>query len=226
MFDENFSFDTPRSPSIGSSSTATRDTSRSVSPCSAASPFPPPRFSVTDLAAQFADQRIHKQSRICYDSCESYANLDNDEDWSIPSAENDDYSTLSRSRTFPQRAHSPSRRTQRQVNSRMLCNVSHHRDIAALVARMVDSKEQCSVSRSDSFVPVAADEDEDEGYNSFEDSEMAGTSRRSSLAALATRHDVRRASNTSRTGACVSKAIRLRKDNHHKRIRSSEKSNR
>ena len=213
MFDENFSFDTPRSPSLDSATGTTRDSSRSVSPCSAAGPFPQPRFSVTDLAVQFADQRLRQDSRIYYDSCEAYANTDNDDDWSIPSIETDDITALSRSRTFPQRPHSPSRRIQRQVNTRLLCTPSHRRDVAALVARMVETEEQCSV-----MTPVP----EDEGYDSSDDTVVMPTARRASIATAKSRQDYRRSSDLNTTGACVSKSVRFRKD-RNRRIRSSEK---
>ena len=223
MFDENFSFDSPRSPSIGSSTTATRDSSRSVSPCSAAGPFPPPRFSVTDLAAQFADQRIRKESPICYDDCQAYANNDDDANWSIPSIEDSDFNQLSRARTFPQRPHSPSRRVQRQLNTQLLCSASHHRDIAALVSRMVDSKDQCSITPPGSMTPTRS-EDEDEGYDSGEDSIMSTTFRRSSVATVRSRNDSRRGSDLKNGGACVNKNIRFRKDRNYRRVRNSEHS--
>jgi hypothetical protein len=224
MFDENFSFASPRSPSIGSSTVATRESSRSVSPCSTAGPFRPPRLSVTDLAAQFADQRLRKESSICYDSCEAYANNDDDADWSIPSTDDDDeeFNQLSRARTFPQRSQSPSRRTQRQLNTRLLCTASHHRDIATLVARMVNAKDQCSITPPGSTTPTRT-EDEDEGYNSGEDVDMATpASRRSSVTTIRSRMESRRGSELRTGGACVTKSIRLRKDRNHRRIRTSE----
>ena len=222
MFDENFSFDTPRSPSLDSSTTTTtRDSSRAVSPCSTAGPYPPPRYSVTDLAAQFADQRIQKGSQICYDSCDTYANNDNDADWSIPSIEDTDLAPLSHARTFPQRAHSPSRRAQRQLNTRLLCTASHQRDISSLVANMVDSHDQCLVASPDSFTSTTVDDDE--GYNSGNEVTMT-TSRRSSVATIRSRHDYRRSSDLKANAACVSKSIRFRKDRHHRRVRSSEHS--
>lgn len=224
MFDENFSFDAPRSPSTGSSTAATRDSSRAVSPCSPTTPFPPPRLSVTDLAAHFACQRIRTASQVCYDTCESYANTDGDEaGWSVPSTEVTDdnpSNRLSRSRTFPTRPHSPSRRAQRQLNTRLLCSTTHRGDIAALVARMVESKEQCSVSTSGSNSPSH----EDEGYsseNNDNDREMSGTStsRRSSVATV----KYRRSSDYKGIGgACVSKNVRLRKREPTRRVRSAE----
>lgn len=224
MFDENFSFDSPRSPSIGSSTAATRDSSRSVSPCSSTTPFPPPRMSVTDLAAHFASQRIRTTSQICYDSCEPYANNDGDEaGWSIPSIEDADDNNsnrLSRSRTFPTRPQSPSRRAQRQLNTRLLCSTSHLRDIAALVEGMVESNDQCCISTSGSSLLSH----EDEGYSSDSndnDHEMAGmpASRRSSAATV----KYRRSSDYKGMGvACVSKNVRLRKRETARRVRSSE----
>jgi hypothetical protein len=224
MFDENFTFDSPRSPSLGSSTSATRDSSRSVSPCTQSVPFPPPRFSVTDLAAQFADQRIRKESSICYDNCEPYANNDDDADWSIPLIDDDEeFKPLSRARTFPARAHSPSRRTQRQLNTRLLCSTSHHRDIATLVARMVNSEDQCSITPPGSTTPTGVAEDEDEGYNTGSDVEMAvPTSRRSSVATIKSRIESRRGSDLRSGGASVNKSIRLRRDRNHRRTRHSE----
>jgi hypothetical protein len=219
MFDENFTFDSPRSPSIGSSTTMTRDSSRSVSPCSAASPFPPPRMSVTDLAAQFAGQRLRREATICYDSCEAYANNDGDEDgWAIPPIDSSD--SLSRSRTFPQRSQSPSRRMQRQLNTRLLCNTSHHRDIAALVSRMVESNDQCSITPPGSTTPAH----EDEGYSSENEEAMSGmsTSRRSSLALTKSRTDYCRGSDRRGSRASVSKDVRFRKNDKSRRVRSSE----
>ena len=222
MFDKNFSFDGPRSPSIGSSSSATRDSSRSVSPCSTSVPFPMPRLSVTDLAAQFADQRIRKESAICYDSCEAYANNDSDAGWSIPSMDEDDLQSLSRARTFPMRAQSPSRRTQRQLNTRLLCSASHHQDVAALVARMVDEGVQCSITPSGSTSPTRT-EDEDEGYKTASDVDMVlPASRRSSVAPVRPRMGSRTGSDLRSGGAHVNKNIRQRKDRSYRRVRSSE----
>jgi len=228
MFDENFTFDTSRSPSLDSSNApSTRDTSRSVSPCSPMGTFPQPTYSVTDLAARFADQRIRTGSQICYDSCETYANSD-DAGWSIePSieVEDADIASISRSRTFPQRftrLHSPSQRQQRQVNARLLCTSAHHRDIAALVSRMVESKEQCSVSPPQAIAPTTAVAPEDEGYDSS-DGFTAVQSRRSSVAVGSRRVENRRSSDMKTTGACVSKAVRFRRDPGHSRIRSSDK---
>lgn len=221
MFDENFTFDCARSPSIGSGSTATRDSSRSVSPCSASSPFPPPRLSVGDLAAQFADQRIRTESAICYDTCETYANNDGDDaGWSIPSVEDISDNSLSRSRTFPQRPHSPSRRIQRQVNTRLLCSASHHRDIAALVSRMVDSNEQCSVLSSGSRSPT----NDDEGYGSDGDQHMSGAAatRCSSTTTIRTRPEFRRSSEYKSSGSSVTKNVRQRKNDGQRKARGPQ----
>ena len=224
MFNENFSFDSPRSPSLDSNTTTTtQQSSRSVSPCSAAGPFPSPRFSVTDLATQFAGQRLRKESTICYDSCESYANNDDDAGWSIPPIDDDNcYSTLSRSRTFPQRPHSPSRRVQRQLHTRLLCTPSHHRDISALVSRMVDAKEQCSITPPGSTTPV--DDHEDEGYSSSDEPGLSSASRRSSVATVKSRQSYRRSSDMKSTGACVSKNVRFRRDRDPKRVQRAETS--
>lgn len=225
MFDENFGFGTARSPSLGSANaSSTRDTSRSVSPCSPISPFsPPPRFSVTDLAASFAGQRLHRRSQICYDSCEAYAADDDDAGWIVQaSIDEDETSPLSRTQTFqrPARPHSPSQRLQRQLTSRLLCSASHHRDISALVAQMVESNEQCSISPPEAMsTPAVVD---DEGYDSSDGSYSGSPltpvqsntqTRRSSVAASKQRLEYRRSSDITKTaGACVSKGTRFRKD--------------
>ena len=221
---ENFSFDSPRSPALsdGSNAASTSNTSRSVSPCSTT--YPPPRYSITDLSAQFDQQRIRQDSQICYQSCDSYANSEDDAGWSLDaSSDEGSFPPVSRSRTFPMRAHSPSRRSARQVNTRLLCSASHHNDIAALVARMVQSGEQCSVTPPQSLSRPSSRDQEDEGYDSSEEP-LASTSRRSSVATLRRGMDYRRASELRTTGACVSKATRLQKDKKHKRLRSGEKS--
>jgi hypothetical protein len=218
MFDANFTFDTPLSPTLTSSTSEstseTRDTSRSVSPCSSA--FPPARFSVTDLASQFADSRIRNDSRIFSDPCEAYANMDDDADWSIPSIEEADVAAepLSRSKTFPSaRGYSPSRRIRRQENTRLLCSTSHRRELAALVSRMVERNEQCSITPP---------ETEDEGYNSAGDMSIS-KSRRSSVAMA--KMSMRRNGDVRGSGCCVSKDVRFRKGSErgHKKARSSDK---
>lgn len=199
LFDENFTFEPPRSPSSGSDTTTTtttssfttRDTSRAVSPCTSSSSSvgtaasPVPRFSVTDLAVDFASSRLRHEAQICYDSCEAYANMDDDDaSWEIPGSDdsNDSSSmteTLSRPRTLPpppvlQRSYSPSRRMARQLNTRLLCSTSHAKDIAALVGQMVERKEHCNVvmMRSDSRMQRCdtnmnmSNNNEDEGYDS------------------------------------------------------------
>lgn len=226
MFDENFSFAASRSPSLGanSNSSSTRETSRSVSPCSPTAAFPPPRLSVTDLATSFASSRLRPDAQICYDSCEAYANTtDDDAEWTIPADDSDDCSaSMSRTRTCPSRPHSPSRRMQRQVHTRMLCSTTHASDIAALVSRMVDCKDQCTiVSPTEAASPTT---DEDEGYLSCGDPRTSAhsQSRRPSCTMLKTRLAYRRSSDMKGTGACVSKAVRLRTQRNHKRIRSAE----
>jgi len=226
MFDENFTFGAPRSPSLDSSkSSSTRDTSRAVSPCSPTGPFPPPSFSVTDLAAQFAGSRLRRDAQICYDSCVAYANNDDDAGWSVePSIEDADLASTSRSRASPQRlsnSHSPSQRSRRQANAGLLCSSSHRHDIAALVARMVDSNEQCSISPSQDTISSTAALEDDEGYNSSDGFSPIQT-RRSSLAPIKQRSEYRRSSDMKTTGACVSKSARFRRDKGHLRKRSSE----
>ncbi|KAK5744368.1 hypothetical protein LTR17_002078 [Elasticomyces elasticus] len=188
MFDENFTFDTAsRSPSLDSSNApSTRSTSRSVSPCSAIGPSPSPRFSITDLAAQLADQRLRTESRINHDSCEAYAADDDDAGWAVqPSIEAEEVATsyISSSRRSSVRPRSPpTQRSQRQANARLLCMSSHRQDIAALVASMVNSKEQCFVSSGDSLARIQTISEDDEGYDDSSDSLTPVQSRRSSVA--------------------------------------------
>jgi hypothetical protein len=229
MFDENFTFDLSRSPSLASSNaSSSREPSRSVSPCSHTSPHPPPRFSVTDLATQFSNQRLRKDSQICYDSCEAYAATDDDAGWTIePCIEQDvesgvtPFSRVRSSMPRPPRPHSPSQRLQRQLNARLLCSTSHHRDIAALVHRMVQANEQCSVSPPEAIATsptTPTSPEEDEGYDTGNDY---------ATPALAVpprpRLDYRRSMEFRMTGACVSKSVRFRKDRGHSRVRSSDK---
>ncbi|KXT09178.1 hypothetical protein AC579_8405 [Pseudocercospora musae] len=216
MFDANFTFDTPRSPSLDSAShtTSTRETSRSVSPCSPTGPYPPPRFSVTDLAARFAGSRLRHDSQVCYDSCEAYANNDDDAGWAIP-RDDIDLAPVSQSRTPPARPHSPSRRLQRQANTRLLCSSTHTKDIEALVSRMVACEDQCEVNSDSASLTIEVD---DEGY----DSSDANQSRRSSIAVQKTRFDYRRLSDRRTTGARVNKTVRCKKDQKHRRIQSAE----
>ncbi|KAK3653415.1 hypothetical protein LTR56_004619 [Elasticomyces elasticus] len=208
MFDENFTFDTAsRSPSLDSSNApSTRSTSRSVSPCSAIGPSPSPRFSITDLAAQLADQRLRTESRINHDSCEAYAADDDDAGWAVqPSIEAEEVATsyVSSSRRSSVRPRSPpTQRSQRQANARLLCMSSHRQDIAALVASMVNSKEQCSVSSGDSLARIQTISEDDEGYDDSSDGLTPVQSRRSSVANFR-RMDVRRASDSKGAGACV-----------------------
>ncbi|KAM3425564.1 hypothetical protein BST61_g7511 [Cercospora zeina] len=232
LFDENFTFDAPRSPSLSSDFTlSTRDTSRSVSPSTAdaTAAYPPPRFSVTDLATSFASSRLRHDSQICYDSCEAYANMDDDDAaWAIP-AVNEDYSyPMSRTRTLPQRPHSPTRRMARQMNTRLLCSTTHAKDIATLVSRMVDSKEHCNVvgssstTLSDPMSRSAESINDDEGYDSGS-GRSAATSHHSSLAVQRSRVHYRRTSDLKiGGGARVSKAVRQKKEVKHRRVRSDE----
>ncbi|KAF2215635.1 hypothetical protein CERZMDRAFT_94037 [Cercospora zeae-maydis SCOH1-5] len=232
LFDENFTFDTPRSPSLSSDLTlSTRDTSRSVSPCTAdtTAAYPPPRFSVTDLATSFASSRLRHDSQICYDSCEAYANMDDDDAaWAIPGVDEECSYSRSRTRTLPQRPHSPTRRMARQMNTRLLCSTAHAKDIATLVARMVDSKEHCNVvgsspTTSCGSIHRSVDSiNDDEGYDSGS-GRSAATSRCSSLAVQRSRMDYRRTSDLKPAGGVrVSKAVRQKKEVKHRRVRSQE----
>ena len=214
---------------MGSTNTSsTQGYSRSISPFTATEPVPSPGFSVGDLAAQFADQRIRKESRICHDSCASYANNDDDAGWTIeetiePMEDDAVFASVTRSRTVPlqvAQAHSPSQRTQRQTNARLLSSASHARDIAALVSRMVESSDQCSVQ----CPPESLTADTDEGYDSDDHAMQYQASRRVSIATSRRQLVYRRSSELSTTGACVSKCTRFRKPSATSRVRSAEKS--
>lgn len=223
MFDENFSFDKPRSPSVDSSNaSSTRDHSRSPSPCSPTSAYPPLNFSVTDLAARFSDARVRPDSQIMYDSCAAYAAADDDAGWTLEStaeAESELRRPSSSSRRFPQRApprpHSPSQRSQRQANARLLCFSAHRADIAALVSRMVNTNDQCSVASGD-LNPSRTDDD---GYDSSDGSTPV-QSRRASVASIRSR---RGSELRGMSSAGVCKSTRLRRESRLTRVKSSDK---
>ena len=243
MFDDNFSFGFSRSPSMASSNaSSTREPSRSVSPCSPLSAFPPPpeRSSVTDLAADLDRQRIRPEARIHYQSCDSYANTtDDDSAWDLPplcsdSEADSTYSGsitatsctmgVSRGRIAPTRSYSPTRRVQRQSGTRLLCSSQNHaKDIAALVSRMVSSSEQCSVISPPDAMP-SQEEADDEGYNSSNGGdELVSSSRRSTISRRDM--DYRRA-RKSVGAAAIAKDIRFRaKEKGHRRHRSSGEKN-
>ncbi|WPG98827.1 Hypothetical protein R9X50_00162500 [Acrodontium crateriforme] len=220
MFDENFSFAAPRSPSQDSNNTfSTREPSRSVSPCSPAAPVPPLQFTVSDLAAQFAGQRIQRKAQMRYDSCESYANLDDDAGWELePVQNNADMQPISRSRTYPQPPHSPSQRQRRQASTLLLCSSTHHRDIAQLVSRMVENNDQCSVTPSNLITPPRAESEE---YDSNDETRRTIAPRRASIA-IPKRVDYRRSSELKSGGNCVSKSARFRRDRALSIRRSTE----
>jgi hypothetical protein len=239
MFDDNFTFAFSRSPSWASSNaSSTREPSRSVSPCSPLSAFPPPpqRYSVTDLAADLDRQRIRPEARIHYQPCDSYANTtDDDSAWDLPALCSDSeadstYSgsitatsctaTLGRVRAAPTRSYSPTRRVQRQSGTRMLCASQHHaKDIADLVSRMLSSSEQCSVVPPPDAIPTHEEAD-DEGYNSANAGDEPVTKPcRSTMS----RRDIRAFDSRKSLGsAAIAKDIRFRaKDRGHRRHRSS-----
>lgn len=219
MFDSNFTFSASRSSD-------TEVSTPGYSPCSSPAPFAAAHFSISDLADQLAGHRIEREAQICYDSCQTYSNhISNDEDemnWLIPPLEECQSTALRRAQTcpLPQRPHSPSRRTQRQANARLLCSASHREEIAALMERMVNSEEQCLISPSSA--PLTPPLQDDEGYNTGDDSISETISRSSSIVVVPTRADRRRASDLVAGGACVSKSIRLRKGRHLKRVRTTE----
>ncbi|KAF2483285.1 hypothetical protein BDY17DRAFT_324035 [Neohortaea acidophila] len=219
MFNANFSF-TPRPTRVDSfmnTSNPARSSTRSASPCTSGAPSPTD-FSVTDLAAQFSQQRIQRNAQICYDSCTSYANTDDDASWSIPPLEAGNNDALHRVRSYPPpRPHSPSQRAHRQLHTQLLCTTSHRRDIAALIAGMVDAGEQCCVSPLSPEPSSPSADGDDEGYNSSDDA-----SRQSSVTTPQYQWYHRRASDLVSSGACVSKGIRMRKERRYRRVRTAE----
>jgi hypothetical protein len=156
------------------------------------SAYPAPQgYSVTDLAADLDRQRIRPDARIGF-NCDSYANTtDDDSAWALPPMSDDDstYSgsittlkscsitSRSRTRAIPARSYSPTSRSQRQSNTRMLCASQHHaKDIAELVSRMVSSSDQCAVISPPDALPrnmASDDEVDDEGYTSAMQSEIS-----------------------------------------------------
>lgn len=145
--------------------------------------------------------------------------MDDDAGWEIPGHDDEDFPSMHRSRTVPQRPHSPSRRMQRQVNTRLLCSMSHAKDISSLLDKMLEEKEQCNVlSQSTLSAPVEVDE----GYNSSDAATGLSESRRSSIAISRSRMEFRRSSELKSTCARVSKPVQVRKRKEHKRIRSAE----
>ncbi|SMR50899.1 unnamed protein product [Zymoseptoria tritici ST99CH_1A5] len=241
MFSPTFTFDAPtRSSSL--TSTTTRSSSRSVSPCSSR---PDQIYTVTDLAASFQNSKLlRRDAQICYDSCDAYANTaDDDAAWAIPSMEEDEDEDVvnvpvlswakSRSRTgtaTTERANSPtSRRNQRQVSTRRLCSsATHRRDIEALVKRMVEREEQCAISSAacssanevEETTGVNGMAESDEGYDSEVSLRRVVTSATDDggmRRVISVSTEVRRASEMRVNGACVSKAVRFRREGRVKR---------
>lgn len=209
---ENFTFDTPRSPSVTSNNTMSTTGSRPVSPCSAISPYPAAEYSVTDLAAAFDRQRLRQNSQIYSQPCDSYAALDDDAGWTIEPET--DVMPLQRIQSARVRCPSPfRRRIDRQANARLLCSAAHHRDIAALVTKMITEQEQCLVCPP-STITSAADEDDTADFTPL--------SRQSSSLSITRSKDYRRPSDLRKTGASICKDIRLRKDKP-RRQKSTEK---
>jgi len=171
---------------------------------------------MTDLAACFGRSRLRQDAQMCYDSSEPYANVDDDAGWTLDPIPSTEGATLERSRSRIMAPQSQGRRSQRHSNTRLLCSAAHRKDIAALVARMVESKEQCSVAPAEIFpstLVAAGSADDDEGYDSSsEHYEASEESRQSSSAASRVRLRYRRSTDFKANSACVKKSVRLRKD--------------
>jgi hypothetical protein len=190
---------------------------------------------MTDLASCLGRSRLRADAQICYDACDAYAgNPDDDAGWQLdpPPTSSSSYGSSSSRPTSSSAprpsARSSNHRARRQSNSRLLCSTSHHRDIAALVARMVDCQEQCSIAAPG---PASAalrhddggDDDDDEGYDSCGFFDPDPSHRSAAVGAAPQRRprlEYRRSMELKASiggGACVSKSIRLRKDRVHKR---------
>nr|POE66215.1 hypothetical protein CFP56_54477 [Quercus suber] len=178
------------------------------------------------LSTLFAHSRLRTESTICYDPCDAYANLDDDAGWIISDSPTSDYRP-SASTTFASIRSSSSshHRSARQSHARLLCSSAHRHDIAALVARMVQSRDQCSVVahtelHPSELVPGA----EDEGYDSSEmDDGETSYSRRSSRAIPPRSLEYRRSSDMRCGSTCVNKTTRFRKRRNHARRRTADK---
>ena len=211
MLDENFSLNSSRSQSLQSNGElSAADISRSVSPCSIpTNPFPKPNFSVADLTTTFANQRLISDAQIWNDSCEAYASTEDDAGWRLDSS-SDEMDQHSRSRS---RSNHTSRRLQRQFNTRLLCSGAHQNAISELIARMVNSEEQCAISQSNPTTP----RDEMEGFatdgSNTDSSHWSNTIPRS------------RMSSSERKVSCagIHKSTRFRHDHRYGRIRPSER---
>jgi len=219
MFDENFCFAPVRSGSLGSTtSSSTEQTSREVSPCSPINALPPPAYTMTDLAACLGRSRLRQDAQICYDSPEAYANMDDDAGWTLDPVPSTESESSDRPRSRMVTSSQPqSRRAQRHSNTRLLFSAAHRKDIAALVARMVESEEQCSVAPAEilSSTPstTTISVDDDEGYDSSSELWDPSTeSRQASTSAPRMRIRYRRSMELKNNSACVRKPVRLRKD--------------
>ncbi|GAB7364726.1 hypothetical protein MBLNU230_g5525t1 [Neophaeotheca triangularis] len=229
MFSQDFTFEairsSPSTTSYNDSNPTLRYASRSVSPCSTATSSSTSSttqssrksqqdISVSDITSQFASHRLRREALIAYEPCDSYANLDDDDSaWRPEGADDDWFCARQRSRTsIAQRPHSPSRRAQRQVNTRLLCSGGHHAEIARLVEEMVERGEQCEVAQRPSLSPA----EEDEGYDS-DDGQRARSRASSGLSQSRPRSWDLAGGRESLSHARVSKSVRARKDRLGKR---------
>jgi hypothetical protein len=161
----DFSFDAPSrlqsSSSMHHSMETTSPTTRSPAVFPTRPPTPPPSYDINDLA-----QALHRQDlRVVVDykyrpSYEPLTPPSDDDSFAnhIPSPP--PLSTL--------RLNSATLRMQRQANVRMQSSAAHAKDIASLVERMIQVRDQCHVcerkSKSVSH-PALDDEEDDEGVN-------------------------------------------------------------
>lgn len=162
-------------------------------------------MSITQLSQQFSEQRLHQDASL-YVRSEPCENSYNDSiappTW--PLGKSYIGSTPSK------------RREQRQNGVRMLCDGLHLRNIQEMVEKMVRAEDQCVVVAPPQTMSVGddglPDPQDDEGYSSLEDNTAAA---RQGSASSSSSCDVdvqyKRSWDLSRTGASVSKSVKVRK---------------
>jgi len=176
-----------------------------------------PRYiSISQLSQRFSEQRLQQDAALNIRSEPSERSNDTD-------------SVEALARSYIGSAVPSRRRQRRQQGVRMLCDLSHLRNIQDMVERMVQSKDQCAVSPSPGIGiegECYIDAKVDEGYSSLEDhtspsrrrstSSSSSSSSSSSLCSLD--GHFKRSTDLSMTGACVSKTVRIRKGRTQRKV--------